>query len=130
MKLDILAFAAHPDDIELAASGTLMKHIHMGKKVGIVDLTQGELGTRGTIETRYQEALEASKIMGIHFRGNLKMADGFFENKNFDRFIVELNKVKPNLNLPEINQNFVSLFHKATSNLIKNKFKFCLLQAI
>ena len=65
MKLDILAFAAHPDDIELSCSATLMKHIAMGKKVGIVDLTQGELGTRGNVESRYAEAAEASTIMGI-----------------------------------------------------------------
>ena len=79
MKLDILAFAAHPDDIELSCAGTLMKHISQGKKVGIVDLTQGELGSRGTIETRYAEAEAASEIMGIHFRTNLKMQDGFFD---------------------------------------------------
>lgn len=79
MKVDILAFAAHPDDIELSASGTIMKHIAMGKTVAIVDLTQGELGSRGTIESRYAEAEEASKIMGLSARVNLKMEDGFFE---------------------------------------------------
>lgn len=99
MKLDILAFAAHPDDIELAASGTLMKHIAEGKKVGIIDLTQGELGSRGTIETRYQEALEASKIMGIHYRGNLRMADGFFEIKkeNLLRIIEQIRRFQPEI---------------------------------
>lgn len=90
MNLDILAFAAHPDDIELAASGTLMKHIALGKKVGIIDLTQGELGSRGTIQTRYEEAAEASRIMGISHRENLKMADGFFEiNEANKRLIIE-----------------------------------------
>ena len=90
MNLDILAFAAHPDDIELAASGTLMKHIALGKKVGIIDLTQGELGSRGTIQTRYEEAAEASRIMGISHRENLKMADGFFEiNEDNKRLIIE-----------------------------------------
>lgn len=90
MKLDILAFAAHPDDVELSASGTLMKHIASGKKVGIVDLTQGELGSRGTIETRYKEADEASRIMGVHYRTNLKMSDGFFEiNEKNKRLIIE-----------------------------------------
>ena len=90
MKLDILAFAAHPDDIELSCSGTIMKHIAEGKKVGIIDLTQGELGSRGTIETRYAEAAEASAIMGISVRVNLKMADGFFEiNEGNKRLIVE-----------------------------------------
>ena len=90
MELDILAFAAHPDDVELSCSGTLMKHVSEGKKVGVVDLTQGELGSRGTIDTRYAESALASKIMGIDVRVNLKMADGFFEiNEENKRLIVE-----------------------------------------
>lgn len=80
MKLDILAIGAHPDDVELGCSGTLIKEVQKGKKVGIVDLTQGELGTRGTVETRYQEAGEAAKIIGVSVRENLKMRDGFFIN--------------------------------------------------
>ncbi len=89
-KVDILAFAAHPDDVELSASGTIMKHIAEGKTVAIVDLTQGELGSRGTIQTRYEEAAEASNIMGVKFRENLQMADGFFEiNEENKRKIVE-----------------------------------------
>ena len=80
MKLDILAFAAHPDDIELSCAGTLLVHIQLGKKVGIVDLTRGELGTRGTPEIRLQESEAATKVMGIHARENLGMADGFFQN--------------------------------------------------
>lgn len=80
MKLDILAIGAHPDDVELGCSGTLIKEVKRGKKVGIVDLTQGELGTRGTVETRYAEAAAAAKAMGIHARENLKMRDGFFVN--------------------------------------------------
>src|SRR5881227_3404340 len=80
MKLDVLAVGSHPDDVELGCSGTLIKEVNRGKKVGIVDLTQGELGTRGTIETRYQEAANAAKIMGIPVRENLKMRDGFFQN--------------------------------------------------
>ena len=89
-NVDILAFAAHPDDLELSASGTLMKHIAEGKKVVIVDLTQGELGSRGTIETRYAEAFDADHIMGISQRVNLKMADGFFEiNEVNKRLIIE-----------------------------------------
>ena len=79
MKVDILAFGAHPDDIELSASGTLIHQIGLGKKVAIVDLTEGELGSRGTISTRYEEAAEASKIMGIHARVNLNLGDGFFD---------------------------------------------------
>lgn len=89
-NVDILAFAAHPDDVELSASGTIMKHIDEGKKVVIVDLTQGELGSRGTIETRYAEAAIADQIMGVSQRVNLKMADGFFEiNETNKRLIVE-----------------------------------------
>ena len=88
--LDILAFAAHPDDVELSCAGTLMKHIEAGMSAGIVDLTQGELGSRGTIDTRYAEAEDASEIMGISERVNLKMADGFFEINEYNkRLIVE-----------------------------------------
>ncbi len=80
MKADILAIGVHPDDVELGCSGTLINETKKGKKVVIVDLTQGELGTRGTIETRYQEAANAAMIMGVHARENLKMRDGFFKN--------------------------------------------------
>lgn len=80
MKLDILAIGVHPDDVELGCAGTLVKEIQKGKKVGIVDLTQGELGTRGTIETRFNEAENAATIMGVSIRENLKMRDGFFQN--------------------------------------------------
>lgn len=80
MKTDILAIGAHPDDVELGCGGTLIKMISEGKKVAIVDLTQGELGTRGTEETRKQEAENAAKILGISSRENLKMKDGFLQN--------------------------------------------------
>lgn len=80
MKLDILAFGAHPDDVELSCSGTLMKHIDLGYKAGIVDLTRGELGTRGSAELRDQESAAASAIMGVSVRENLRMEDGFFVN--------------------------------------------------
>lgn len=80
MKLDILAFGVHPDDVELSCAGTLMVEINNGKKVGVIDLTRGELGTRGTAETRKQEAAAAAEIMGIHLRENLGMRDGFFKN--------------------------------------------------
>lgn len=80
MKLDILAFGVHPDDVELSCAGTLMVEINNGKKVGVIDLTRGELGTRGTAETRKQEAALAAEIMGIHVRENLSMRDGFFKN--------------------------------------------------
>lgn len=79
-KLFILAIAAHPDDLELGCAGTLIKHSRAGQPVGIVDLTEGELGTRGTVETRYQEAADAAKAMGLTVRENAKMADGFFRN--------------------------------------------------
>jgi bacillithiol biosynthesis deacetylase BshB1 len=78
--LDVLAIGVHPDDVELGCSGTLIKEVKRGKKAGVIDLTQGELGTRGTIETRFQEAEEAAKIMGVSVRENLKMRDGFFQN--------------------------------------------------
>ena len=80
MKLDILVMAAHPDDAELSCAGTILKHIAAGKKVGIVDFTRGELGTRGTPEIRLQESADATKILGLHARENLGIRDGFFRN--------------------------------------------------
>ena len=80
MKLDILVFAVHPDDAELGCSGTILRHIAAGKKVGIVDFTRGELGTRGTAETRDEEAAASAKILGLHARENLRFRDGFFKN--------------------------------------------------
>ena len=80
MKLDILAFGAHPDDIELSCAGTLLVEKANGKKVGIIDLTRGELGTRGSAEIRKQEAAAAAKILNVDIRENLELADGFFKN--------------------------------------------------
>lgn len=80
MKLDILAFGAHPDDVELGCAATLAKEISLGKKVGIVDLTRGELGTRGSADLRDKEAANAAKILGVSVRENLSFADGFFTN--------------------------------------------------
>ncbi|MEY3450455.1 MAG: bacillithiol biosynthesis deacetylase BshB1 [Bacteroidota bacterium] len=80
MKLDILVFAVHPDDAELACAGTIMLHLAKGKKVGIVDLTKGELGTRGSVEIRMVEAAIASDIMGLTVREHLNLEDGFFRN--------------------------------------------------
>ena len=80
MKLDILAFGAHPDDVELSCGATLAKEISLGRKTGIVDLTRGELGTRGTADLRDEEAAAAAKILGVHVRENLRMRDGFFVN--------------------------------------------------
>ena len=99
MKVDILAFAAHPDDVEISCSGTIMKHVQMGYKVAIVDLTEGELGTRGSAETRRIEAANASKIMGISERENLGMGDCFFEptEKNKKKIISVIRKYQPKL---------------------------------
>lgn len=80
MKLDILVLAVHPDDAELGCSGTIARHIALGKKVGIVDFTRGELGTRGSAEIRDREAAAAAQILGLHARENLGFRDGFFQN--------------------------------------------------
>lgn len=91
MKLDILAFGAHPDDVELGCGATLAKEISKGKRVGIIDLTRGELGTRGTAEIRDQEAQNAAKILGVDVRYNLNFADGFFINdRNHQLALIEL----------------------------------------
>ena len=99
MKLDILAIGVHPDDIELGCSGTLINEINRGKKVGIIDLTQGELGTRGTVETRYHEAATAAMIIGVQLRDNLKMRDGFFRNDEEHqlKLIAALRKYRPDI---------------------------------
>jgi len=80
MKLDILAIGVHPDDVELSASGTILRHIALGKTVGILDLTKGELGTRGNALLRTKEATKAAEILGVSVREQLDLADGFFEN--------------------------------------------------
>jgi N-acetylglucosamine malate deacetylase 1 len=80
MKTDILAFGAHPDDVELGCGGTIIKMVAEGKICAIVDLTKGELGTRGTEETRKAEATDSAKILGVIARENLGMKDGFLEN--------------------------------------------------
>ena len=88
MKLDILAIAAHPDDAELGCGGTIAKHTSLGYKVGIVDLTRGELGTRGTPETRQKEASDSAKILGVSVRENLGLPDGFFQNSSESQLAV------------------------------------------
>ncbi len=99
MKLDILAIGAHPDDVELGCGGTLAKMISQNKKAGILDLTRGELGTRGTAETRKQEAEEASRILNIAVRENLDFKDGFFINdeKHQREIIKILRKYQPDI---------------------------------
>jgi len=88
MKLDILVLAVHPDDAELGCSGTIAKYVAEGKKVGIVDFTRGELGTRGTAETRDAEAADSAKILGLHARENLRFRDAFFQNDEAHRLEV------------------------------------------
>lgn len=99
MKLDILAFGAHPDDVELGCSGTIAKEISLGKKVGIIDLTRGELGTRGSVEIRNSESAKASDILGIAARENLDMRDGFFVNDEAHqmKIIQMLRKYQPEI---------------------------------
>jgi len=99
MKLDILVFGAHPDDAELGAGATIAKATANGKKVGIIDLTRGELGTRGTVEIRDKEAEKAAKILGITVRENLEFADGFFTNdKDHQLAVIQLvRKYQPDI---------------------------------
>jgi bacillithiol biosynthesis deacetylase BshB1 len=99
MKLDILAFGAHPDDIELGCGATIAKEVSLGKKVGIVDLTQGELGTRGSAELRIIEANNAAEILGVSVRENVGFADGFFTNdkKHQLEIIKMIRKYQPDI---------------------------------
>src|SRR5215210_6336791 len=106
MKVDILAFGVHPDDVELGCSGTLIAAINEGRKVAVIDLTRGELGTRGTVQTRAIEATNAAKVIGVNARENLEMADGFFEcnEENLRKVIVVIRKYQPEIilcNAPE-----------------------------
>lgn len=99
MKLDILAIGAHPDDVELGCGATLAKEIANGKKVGIIDLTRGELGTRGTAETRDVESEDAAKILGVAMRTNMEFADGFFLNDKYHQIelIKQIRKFCPDI---------------------------------
>ncbi len=99
MKLDILAIGVHPDDVELSCAGTILRHIELCKTVGILDLTLGELGTRGNATLRTQEAMQSAKILGVSVREQLNMADGFFENNEVNqRQIIEvIRKYQPEL---------------------------------
>jgi len=99
MKLDILVLAAHPDDAELGCGGTIAKHIALGHKVGIVDFTRGELGTRGTPQTRDDEAIESARILGLTARENLGLKDGFFRNDTENQMAVvsAIRKYKPEI---------------------------------
>lgn len=106
VKLDVLAIGVHPDDVELGCSGTLLVAISEGKKVGIVDLTRGELGTRGSAEIRKTEAANAAKVLGVHVRENIGLADGFFLNDEVHqrKVIMIIRKYQPEIilcNAPE-----------------------------
>ena len=99
MKIDVLAFGAHPDDIELSCAGTLLVEKMRGKTIGVVDLTEGELGTRGNKHTRMEEAAAAEKIMGLDVRINLRLEDGFFQNDKASQLkIIEvIRKYQPDI---------------------------------
>ncbi|MBM3437802.1 MAG: bacillithiol biosynthesis deacetylase BshB1 [Bacteroidetes bacterium] len=98
-NLHLLAFAAHPDDVELAASGTIISHIQQGYRCGVIDLTRGELGTRGNIESREAEAAASTKIMGLSVRDNLDLGDGFFEinQTTLMAVVTQIRKYKPSI---------------------------------
>ncbi|MFA9210260.1 MAG: bacillithiol biosynthesis deacetylase BshB1 [Moraxellaceae bacterium] len=99
MKLSILAFGAHPDDVELSAAGTLLKHQAAGAKIGIIDLTEGELGSRGTVDTRYAEAKAAGEILQLSVRENLQMGDGFFTHseENLLKIVQQIRRFQPTI---------------------------------
>ena len=99
MKLDILAFGAHPDDVEISCGATLLKYAKEGKSIGIIDLTEGELGTRGSAEKRYEEAKKAASFLGLKIRENLKMGDGFIAHseENKLKIIERIRKYQPEL---------------------------------
>ena len=99
MKLDILAFGAHPDDVEISTGATLLKYAKEGKSIGIIDLTEGELGTRGSTEKRYKEANKAAEFVGLKIRENLKMGDGFIAHSQENKLkIIEcIRKYQPEL---------------------------------
>lgn len=106
MKLDVLAFGVHPDDVELSCAGALLVEKKSGKKTGIIDLTRGELGTRGSAATRQTEAANAAKILGVEVRENLEMADGFLQNDEIHqkKIITAIRTYKPEVilcNAPE-----------------------------
>ncbi|HZW63370.1 MAG TPA: bacillithiol biosynthesis deacetylase BshB1 [Flavobacteriaceae bacterium] len=99
MKLDILAIGAHPDDVELGCGATLAKEISKGKKVGIIDLSRGELGTRGTVETRDEEASNAANILGVTMRTNMEFPDGFIQNDKYHQIelVKQIRKFRPEI---------------------------------
>lgn len=122
MKLDLLMLAAHPDDAEMGCAGTLLRHIAAGRRVGVVDLTRGELGTRGSAELRDEEAATAARILGLAVRENLRMRDGFFVNDEahqlrvveiIRRFQPELILTNPNVDRHPDHGRAADLVHDA-----------------
>ncbi|MCF8242718.1 MAG: bacillithiol biosynthesis deacetylase BshB1 [Melioribacteraceae bacterium] len=131
MKLDVLIFAAHPDDAELSMGGTIIKLSRIGKKVGLIDLSEAELSTRGTIESRYKEAENASKILGLTMRKNLKLPDG--KLKYSDEFMLlivrQIRKYKPQIVFaPYKNDRHPD--HVGTSSLVKESIFYSGLEKI
>ena len=121
MKLDILAFGAHPDDVELGCAGTILKEIALGKKVGIIDLTRGELGTRGSADLRDEEAAASAQILGVSVRENLRFRDGFFANDEAHQLevIKMIRKYQPEIVLCNaINDRHID--HAKGSQLVSN----------
>ncbi len=118
MKIDILAIGAHTDDVELGCGATIAKEIFLGKKVGIIDLTNGELGTRGSVEIRKKEATNAAKILGITIRENLGFADGFFVNDKQHQLKI-IRKYKPEIILCNAVRDR-HIDHKKGSELVSN----------
>lgn len=98
-KVDILAIGAHPDDVELSAGGTIAKMVAQGKKVAFLDLTEGELGSRGSVESRYAEAAKASQILGVSFRENCQLPDGFLtdDKDSLIKIITKIRKFQPEI---------------------------------
>ena len=119
-NLDILVFGAHPDDVELGCSGTIMSHLDLGYSIGIIDLTRGELGTRGSAELRDKESENASSLMGINFRLNLGLKDGFFNNDENTqlKIISQIRRLKPKIVIANAKEDRHPDHGKA-SNLIK-----------
>ena len=112
-QLDILAFGAHPDDVELSCGGTIVNEVYSGKKVGIIDLTRGELGTRGSADLRDKEAKQAASILGVWIRENLGFSDGFFKNDEAHQLeiIKILRKYRPKVVLCNAQTDRLSLIH-------------------
>ena len=121
VKLDILAFGAHPDDVELGCGGTVAKEVSKGKKVGIIDLTRGELGTRGSVDLRDQESKLASNVLGLELRENLNFKDGFFQNNESNQIeiIKVIRKYRPEIVLCNAEDDS-QIDHPMAAELVSN----------